>query len=145
MEEAKYVHFCIHIAKIHSVWYCFGVYYSRQVSSQINKLQKGFPVVSVTGPRQSGKTTFLLHHFSDYSYFNLENPQTRELIADDPQQFLELNPKNVIIDEIQRIPELFSYIQTHVDKRQKMGSIIISGSQNLLISEKISQSPFPFY
>ena len=116
------------------------MYYTRQVSSQISKLQKGFPVISVTGPRQSGKTTFLQHHFVDYEYFNLENPQTRELIASDPQQFFELHPKKIIIDEVQRLPELLSYIQAHVDKKQEMGSIIISGSQNLLISEKISQS-----
>lgn len=116
------------------------MYYSRQVSFQISKLQKGFPVISVTGPRQSGKTTFLQHHFIKYSYFNLENPQTRQFIASDPQQFLESNPKNVIIDEVQRLPDLLSYIQAHVDKRQEMGSIVISGSQNLLISEKISQS-----
>ena len=116
------------------------MYYSRQIATQINALQKGFPVVSVTGPRQSGKTTFLQHHFSDYSYYNLENPQTREFIETDPQQFLQLNPRHVIIDEIQRLPELISYIQAHVDKQQEMGAIIISGSQNLLISEKISQS-----
>ncbi|MEX0896086.1 MAG: ATP-binding protein [Patescibacteria group bacterium] len=116
------------------------MYFKRNVASQISKLQKGFPVISVTGPRQSGKTTFLQHHFSDYTYFNLENPQTREFIESDPQQFLKTNPKNIIIDEVQRLPELLSYIQVHVDAQQKMGSIVISGSQNLLISEKISQS-----
>jgi len=116
------------------------MYYSRQISSQINKLKKGFPVIFVTGPRQSGKTTFLRHYFDKFAYFNLENPQTRELIASDPEQFLKDNPKNVIIDEIQRLPELLSYIQVHVDERHEMGSVIISGSQNLLVSEKISQS-----
>ena len=116
------------------------MYFKRKVSSQIAKLQKGFPVISVTGPRQSGKTTFLQHHLFNYSYFNLENPQTRELIESDPQQFFKSNPKNIIIDEVQRLPELLSYIQVHVDEQQKMGSIVISGSHNLLISEKISQS-----
>lgn len=116
------------------------MYFNRHVSSQIKKLQKGFPVVSVTGPRQSGKTTFLQHHFSGYSYFNLENPQVRELVSSDPQQFLKANPHKIIIDEVQRIPELLSYLQVHVDEQQKMGSVIISGSQNLLISENISQS-----
>ena len=116
------------------------MYFKRNVSSQINKLEKGFPVISVTGPRQSGKTTFLQHHFSNYTYFNLESPQTREFIESDPQQFLKANPKNIIVDEVQRLPELLSYIQVHVDEQQKMGSIVISGSQNLLISEKISQS-----
>ena len=116
------------------------MYFKRQVSNQIKKLQKGFPVISVTGARQSGKTTLLKHYFSKYSYFNLENPQTREFIASDPEQFLKTNPQNIIIDEVQRLPELLSYIQVHVDNQQKMGSIILSGSQNLLIAEKISQS-----
>ena len=116
------------------------MYYTRDIASQVNKLQKEFPVVSVTGPRQSGKTTFLQHHFADYTYFNLENPQIRERIASDPEQFLIQNPKNVIIDEVQRLPELLSYIQVHVDQYQDMGSFVISGSQNLLVSEHISQS-----
>lgn len=116
------------------------MYYKRDINSQINELAKGFPVISVTGPRQSGKTTFLQNYFKNYKYFNLENPQTANKIELDPQQFLIENPKNIIIDEIQRVPELLSYIQSHVDERKEMGSIIISGSQNLLISEKISQS-----
>jgi len=116
------------------------MYYKRQISSVINQLQKGFPIISIIGPRQSGKTTFLQHHFPNYSYFNLENPQTRQLISNDPLQFLKLNPKNIIIDEIQRLPSLFSYLQDHVDNQKLMGTIIISGSQNLLISENISQS-----
>jgi len=116
------------------------MYYHRQISKTIKKLEKGFPVISVTGPRQSGKTTFLQHYFSGYSYFNLENPQVRQLIISDPEQFLKDNPKKVIIDEVQRFPDLLSYIQSHVDHYQQMGSIIISGSQNLLISEKVSQS-----
>lgn len=116
------------------------MYYPRQIAAQMSKLKRGFPVISVTGPRQSGKTTFLRHQFPDYTYFNLESPQTRELIASDPVQFLAQNPQNIILDEVQRLPELLSYIQVHVDSRQEMGSVIISGSQNLLISEKISQS-----
>ena len=116
------------------------MYYSRDIKRQVNKLLKGFPVLSVTGPRQSGKTTFLQHQFPKYGYFNLENPQTLDLIQADPQLFLRENPKHIIIDEVQRYPELLSYIQAHVDGRDEMGSIIISGSQNLLISEKISQS-----
>jgi uncharacterized protein len=116
------------------------MYYERQVSQVIDQLLKGFPVIAVTGPRQSGKTTFLRNHFADYVYFNLENPQVRQLIMDDPQQFLKDNPQDVVIDEVQRFPDLLSYIQSHVDVQQKMGAMIISGSQNLLLSEKISQS-----
>lgn len=116
------------------------MYYSRDVAKQIDKLIKGFPVISVTGPRQSGKTTFLKHYFSKYDYFNLENPQTRALIENDPSQFIKLHPQNIVVDEVQRIPDFLSYIQSHVDETQEIGSIIISGSQNLLVSEKISQS-----
>ncbi len=116
------------------------MYYSRQISPKVSKLAKGFPIIVLTGPRQSGKTTFIKHYFHKYSYFNLENPQTRTLIANDPQQFFQQNPEKIIIDEVQRLPELFSYIQSHVDSNPKMGTIILSGSQNLLISEKINQS-----
>ena len=116
------------------------MYYSRYVSSELTKIAKGFPVISVVGPRQSGKTTLLQHQFKEYRYFNLENPQMRELIASDPQQFLKQNPSRIIVDEVQRLPDLLSYIQVHVDKQQEMGSIILSGSQNLLVSEKVSQS-----
>jgi len=116
------------------------MYYERKVSGRIGELQKGFPVISITGPRQSGKTTFLQNYFSDYAYVNLEDPTTRELIRSDPKQFLARNPRKVIIDEIQRLPDLLSYIQVHVDAQQEMGSIIISGSQNFLVSERISQS-----
>lgn len=116
------------------------MYYTREVADRIKKIQTGFPVISVTGPRQSGKTTFLQHNFPDYRYFNLENPQTRALIASDFQQFFQTNPRNVIIDEVQRLPELLSYLQTHVDRQKEMGAFVISGSQNLLLSEQISQS-----
>lgn len=116
------------------------MYYQRNIKDTVARLSRGFPVISVTGPRQSGKTTFLLHHFVGYEYFNLEDPQIRQLIEADPKHFLEIHSKNIIIDEVQRIPDFLSYIQAHVDTHQTMGSIIISGSQNLLISERISQS-----
>ncbi len=115
-------------------------YIERAMKSKVFSLKKGFPVVVVTGPRQSGKTTFLKHTFPKYAYFNLEMPSTLELITQDPIGFLKQNPKSLIIDEIQRFPELLSYIQAHVDETQKMGSILLSGSQNLLVSEKITQS-----
>lgn len=117
-----------------------SIYYSRKISKQVQKLKKGFPVVSITGPRQSGKTTFLQHQFPDFKYFNLENPQTSAFIESDPQQFFNQNQDKLIIDEVQRLPDLLSYIQVLVDSTHKMGGIIISGSQNLLISERISQS-----
>ena len=116
------------------------MYYSRIVATQLDVLKKGFPVVVATGPRQAGKTTLLREHFPKYEYFNLENPQTLSFIMSDPQGFLSHHPKHIIVDEVQRYPDLLSYIQAHVDERQEMGAIALSGSQNLLIAEKISQS-----
>ncbi|MBD3279943.1 DUF4143 domain-containing protein [Candidatus Dojkabacteria bacterium] len=115
-------------------------YINRSIKKRVDELKRGFPVIVLTGPRQSGKTTFLKHYLPDYTYFNLEFPNTLEMIRTDPVKFLKNNPKNIIIDEVQRFPELLSYIQVHVDERQEMGSIFLSGSQNLLVSEKISQS-----
>ncbi len=117
-----------------------SVYYDRKLKKEIKKLMKGFPIVSVTGPRQSGKTTFLQHNFPNYKYFNLENPLTLAMIREDVKGFLNDNPTKIIIDEVQRMPELLSYLQVHVDEMQAMGGIFISGSQNLLVSDKISQS-----
>lgn len=117
------------------------MYIKRSVHKRVIKVKKGFPVVSITGPRQSGKTTYLKHEFPDYKYFNLEDMPTLLAIKDDPKGFFERNEgRGIIIDEVQRFPELFSYIQVYVDRTQKLGGIFISGSQNLLVSEKISQS-----
>ncbi len=115
-------------------------FYKRDIDKRINKVLKGFPVIFITGPRQSGKTTYIKHRFKDYEYFNLESFSDFEYISSDPEHFFKEHSKNIIIDEVQRMPELLSYIQVHVDEQQKMGSIILSGSQNLLISESISQS-----
>lgn len=115
-------------------------FYKRDIDERVNKVLKGFPVIFITGPRQSGKTTYIKHRFKNYEYFNLESFSDFEYISNDPEYFLKEHPHNIIIDEVQRMPELLSYIQVHVDKEQRMGSIILSGSQNLLISEKVNQS-----
>lgn len=113
---------------------------NRQIVSQIKRLKKEFPVIAVTGPRQSGKTTLLREMFPKYEYFNLENPETLSTVENDPATFIRAHQQAVIIDEVQRVPALLSYIQVTVDEQQKMGSFIISGSENLLLSEKINQS-----
>ena len=115
-------------------------YYNRSVAQIIQKLIKGFPVVSVTGPRQSGKTTFLKHNYPDYEYYNLEDPAVLNRIKSDPKEVLGNENNKIIFDEVQRMPELLSYIQAHVDQTGELGNILISGSQNLLVSQKISQS-----
>jgi len=116
------------------------MYIDRSIKQQVLELKKGFPVVVITGPRQAGKTTFLQHNFPKNKYFNLEDPITLQIIKDDPTTFFQDNPSNIIIDEVQRFPELLSHIQVLVDQRQEMGSIFLSGSQNLLLSEKVSQT-----
>ena len=77
--------------------------------------------------------------FPEYKYFNLESPDIRSFIESDPAGFIK-SQHNIMIDEVQRMPELLSYIQVTVDERQMMGDFIISGSENLLLSEKIGQS-----
>lgn len=98
-----------------------------------------FPVISVTGPRQSGKTTLIKSMFPSYRYESLEDPDTRIYAQTDPRRFLGTNEK-MIIDEIQRVPELFSYIQSNADEYTDSGLYIISGSQSFLLNQHISQS-----
>lgn len=112
----------------------------RKIVSEINRLKKGFPVLAVTGPRQSGKTTLLKEMFPDYEYFNLENPEILMTLENDPATFIREHQNKVIIDEVQKVPDLLSYIQVTVDEQQIMGNFIVSGSENLLLSEKINQS-----
>lgn len=101
---------------------------------------KQFPVLSLTGPRQSGKTTLLRNEFPDYSYFNLERLDYREMIKEDPLGFIRNRGTNIIFDEAQALPELFSYMQVISDERNTPGQYILSGSQSFLLNEKISQS-----
>ncbi len=112
----------------------------RHIAAQINRLKKRFPVLALTGPRQSGKTTLLKEMFAGYEYFNLENPEVLSLVENDPAGFINFHPKKIVIDEVQRAPQLLSYIQAVVDEQKLMGNFIISGSENLLLSEKINQS-----
>ncbi|OGB83875.1 hypothetical protein A3F66_03595 [candidate division TM6 bacterium RIFCSPHIGHO2_12_FULL_32_22] len=103
---------------------------------------KEYPVVAILGPRQSGKTTLALDTFPDHKYVSLENLDDREQAAQDPRGFLEThkNEFGMIIDEAQHVPSLFSYIQTTVDKDKKRGYFILTGSQNFLLDEAITQS-----
>ncbi len=111
----------------------------RVLEDKIRELAGKFPVISVTGPRQSGKTTLIKSMFPGYRYESLEDPETRLFATTDPRKFLE-SDKRMIIDEIQRVPDLFSYIQTNTDKSDIAGQYIISGSQSFLLNQHISQS-----
>lgn len=112
----------------------------RDIASKILELAQKFPVVTLTGPRQSGKTTLLRHLFPEKTYISLEDLDTREYATTDPRAFLENIPDGAILDEIQRVPELFSYLQGIVDKHGIAGEFILSGSQNFLLMERVSQS-----
>jgi predicted AAA+ superfamily ATPase len=113
---------------------------ARHIGRAILEVAGKMPVVSITGPRQSGKTTLAKQLFPEYTYTNLENPLTRDFARDNPIRFLQQSKRGLIIDEAQYVPELFSYIQIHVDETRRNGEIILSGSQNFLLMEKITQS-----
>ncbi len=112
----------------------------RKLVPHLQEMLKKFPIVSLTGPRQSGKTTLLKEFFSDYKYFNLERIDLREIVLSDPVGFLKSSGEKIILDEIQNVPELFSYIQVVSDERGTNGQYILSGSQSFVLNEKISQS-----
>lgn len=116
------------------------MYLQRQISKKVKEASEQFPVVFLTGPRQSGKTTLLKKIFPDYKYTNLEDPEIRQWATEQPRDFLSNNSWPVIIDEAQYAPELFSYIQGIVDEKQRQGMYLLSGSQNFLLMEKITQS-----
>lgn len=99
-----------------------------------------FPVVTLTGPRQCGKSTLLKSCFAEYKYISLEDPDVRQIAENDPRGFLRACGSKCIIDEAQRVPDLFSYLQTIVDSRDECGQFILSGSHNFLLMERISQS-----
>lgn len=114
----------------------------RTLEKELKVTAKQFPVVAVLGPRQSGKTTLVKSTFKTYNYVTLEDLDKQRLAQADPRGFLEANktPKGLILDEIQYVPELFSYIKTFVDEHKGAGQFILTGSQNFLLNEKISQS-----
>jgi uncharacterized protein len=116
------------------------MYINRDIQPQLEKMLRLFPVVSLTGPRQSGKTTLLINAFPNYKYFNLERMDYRQLIMEDPLGFLKGNGPGIIFDEAQNLPDLFSYIQVVSDESGAAGQYILSGSQSFLMNQHISQS-----
>ncbi len=114
--------------------------FKRDLETEIQDLAKGYPVVNVTGPRQSGKTTLVRSVFPGKPYANLEDLDTRSLANEDPRGFLERFPVGGILDEIQRAPQLLSYIQTLVDERDEKGFFILTGSHQIELHQAITQS-----
>lgn len=112
----------------------------RTVTPTLISLATEFPVVTITGPRQSGKTTLCRATFPDKPYINLEQPETRQFAKDDPKGFLATIPDGAILDEIQRVPDLLSYIQVIVDEKPAAGQFIVTGSQQFEVMNSVNQS-----
>ncbi len=110
------------------------------MKKELLDLAKGYPVVTVVGPRQSGKTTLVRETFAQKPYVNLEALDVQAMARDDPRSFLERYPNGAILDEIQRVPDLLSYIQVIVDERDEKGLFILTGSHKLEIHQAITQS-----
>ena len=113
---------------------------SRTAHARLLTLARGFPVVVVTGLRQSGKTTLVRAAFPQLPYCSLEDPDVRERALRDGRGFLQAYPQGAVFDEVQHAPELLSYLQTVVDATGQPGLWVLTGSQNLLLSAAVSQS-----
>lgn len=115
--------------------------FHRGLSAFLQKASDSFPVVILTGARQTGKSTLCRTLFPNSAYVSLEDPDTRQRVLDDPRTFLKMNPPPLILDEIQYAPDIPSYLQGLVDQdRHRYGQYLLTGSQNFLLMHKISQS-----
>ena len=113
---------------------------SRIITEKVKFLAGKYPVVTLTGTRQCGKSTLLKSAFPNYRYVSLEDLDLRLMAKEDPRGFLQNFGEALIIDEAQYVPALFSYIQTKVDSENIPGMYILSGSHNFLLLQNISQS-----
>ena len=112
----------------------------RQALITLERLARGFPVLAITGPRQSGKTTLARASFPDRPYVSLENPDERDFAEHDPKRFLARFPEGAILDEVQRCPALLSWLQGLVDERPAMGQFVLTGSAQFDLIAVMSQS-----
>ncbi|WP_262249603.1 ATP-binding protein [Parapedobacter soli] len=112
----------------------------RIAAQKLTQLASLFKAVAVIGPRQSGKTTLVRALFNEKPYVSLEDPDTRQYALEDPRGFLANYPEGAVLDEVQRTPDLFSYLQGILDERNKMGEFILTGSNNFLLQQNITQS-----
>lgn len=112
----------------------------RDIEFKVRQLAEKFPVVTITGPRQSGKSTLLKSLFPEYRYVSLENLDVRAFASEDPKGFLKTYESKVIIDEAERVPSLFSYLQTHIDESGQVGMYMLAGSRNFHLMDAIDQS-----
>ncbi|MBV5283248.1 MAG: ATP-binding protein [Paludibacter sp.] len=112
----------------------------REINTELVDLALHYPVVMITGPRQAGKTSLARQVFPDKPYYSIENPDVRQQISTDPRAFFTSNPDGAIIDEFQRYPEILSYIQGIVDEKKQNGQFILTGSNNVSMLSKVTQS-----
>ena len=112
----------------------------RQIQVELRKQLTEFPIVTIIGPRQAGKTTLAQTTLPDYKYLTLEDPETRAIAQEDPKALLAKNRRHVILDEIQRAPHLLSYLQGIVDEDKINGQFVLTGSHQLELREAVAQS-----
>lgn len=112
----------------------------REIEDELIYLAKHYPVIMITGPRQSGKTSLARQIFPDKPYFSFENPDVREKVISDPRAFFSANPEGAIIDEFQHYPDILSYMQGIVDDKKQNGQFIITGSTNISMLSSVTQS-----
>lgn len=127
------------IDRLHKIGYGSGMI-NRIAEKTIRNLLRGFPIVTLTGPRQSGKTTLARAVFKNKPYASLEEPDLREAASDDPRSFLARFPNGAVLDEVQRCPDILSYLQTLIDTGSRMGMYILTGSQQFGLMSGITQS-----
>jgi len=114
--------------------------FSRLLTTHIQELAKKYPVITLLGPRQSGKTTLVKAAFPQKPYVNMEDPENRSLATLDPKSFMQAYPDGAILDEVQRTPHLMSYIQVRVDETEQKGMFILTGSHQADLHSAVSQS-----
>ena len=112
----------------------------RDAKDKLKNLAAKFKAVAVIGPRQTGKTTLVKQVFKTKPYVSLENPDFRNFALEDPRGFLANYPKGAILDEVQRVPEIFSYLQEILDNSKVKGLFVLSVPNNFLFQQSISQS-----